>query len=108
LKLVCNKGFLMDDTRDVALDTIDYLPETLIDAVVYGSEDERIGRVSHVQGKGIGTHVVIDVGGFLGFGVRRVMVDNPSLTFYRNSDGDVHATTAWTKDQFMALPEHLD
>jgi hypothetical protein len=28
------------------------------------------------------------------------------LNFMRDAEGDVHATTSWTKEQIKALPEH--
>ena len=97
----------MDHTTHFKLDAVDFVPETLIDAVIYGPEDERIGRVSHVHGMGASTKVVVDVGGFLGIGARSVMLDVQSLTFMRDDDANVHAVTNWTKEQFMALPEHI-
>jgi hypothetical protein len=50
--------------------------------------------------------VIVDVGGFLGLGAKPVALTTSQLTFMRDNDGDVHATTAWTKDQIKALPEH--
>ncbi|KJV10657.1 photosystem reaction center subunit H [Elstera litoralis] len=79
---------------------------TLMDATVYGPGDEKIGTVSHVHGMGPGTQVIVDVGGFLGLGAKPVALTATQLTFMRDEDGDVHATTAWTKDQIKALPEH--
>jgi hypothetical protein len=41
----------------------------LMDAVVYGANDEKIGTVAHVHGMGAATQVIVDVGGFLGMRV---------------------------------------
>jgi hypothetical protein len=79
---------------------------TLMDATVYGPGDEKIGTVSHVHGMGVSTQVIVDVGVFLGLGAKPVALTTSQLTFMRDNDGDVHATTAWTKDQIKALPEH--
>lgn len=98
----------MDHTTHTKLDTVEYVPDTLTDAVIYGTDDARIGRVSHVHGVGTNSRVIVDVGGFLGIGARSVMLDTATLSFMRDEDGTVHATTTWTKDQFMALPEHID
>ena len=78
----------------------------LLDAVVYGTEDEKIGTVSHVHGSGPATQVIVDVGGFLGIGAKPVALTISQLNFMRDDKGDVHATTSWTKDQIKAMPEH--
>jgi len=77
-----------------------------MDAVVYGPDDYKIGTVSHVHGMGISSSVIVDVGGFLGMGARPVSMNTSDLQFMRDEDGNVHATTTWTKDQVMNLPEH--
>lgn len=78
----------------------------LLNAVVYGIDDEKIGTVSHVHGIGPATQVIVDVGGFLGIGAKPVALTISQLNFMRDDDGDVHATTSWTKDQIKAMPEH--
>jgi len=98
----------MDHSNHVVLDAVDFVPETLTGAAVYGANDEKIGSVSHVHGMGTASQVVVDVGGFLGIGAKPVMLPVKDLTFMRDEDGSVHATTGWTKDQVKALPEHLD
>lgn len=98
----------MDDTTQTHLDPVDFTPETLVGAVVYGLNEERIGTVSHVHGLGEATQVVVDVGGFLGIGAKPVMLTTSQLNFTREADGSVIATTTWTKDQVKALPEHRD
>ena len=67
-----------------------------------------MGSVSHLHGSGPTSRVVIDVGGFLGIGAKPVAVPVSDLEFMRDEAGDVHAVTAWTKDQLKAMPEHLD
>ncbi len=79
---------------------------TLLDAKVYGPGDEKIGSVSHVHGSGAAAQVVIDVGGFLGLGAKPVLMSASDLNFMRDADDNVHATTAWTKDELKSLPEH--
>lgn len=96
----------MDHSNNVVLDAVDFVPETLIDAVVYGAADEKIGTVSHVHGMGAASQVVVDVGGFLGIGAKPVMLPVKDLIFMRDDDGAVHARTRWTRDQVKALPEH--
>lgn len=98
----------MDHTNFETLNTVDFVPETLTGAVLYGANDERVGTVSHVHGLGMASQVVVDVGGFLGMGAKPVLLAAKDLTFMRDEDGDVHAMTTWTKDQVMAMPEHVD
>ena len=98
----------MDHSTHTRLNAIDFTPETLANAVVYGANDHKIGTVSHVHGIGEATQVIVDVGGFLGMGTKPVMLTSHQLTFMRAPDGTVHATTTWTKDQIKALPEYND
>lgn len=96
----------MEHASNVVLDSLDFTPETLLHAMIYGDDDHKIGAVSHVHGLGAASKVVIDVGGFLGFGQKSVMMAAKDLTFMRDDDGVVHGLTSWTKEQVQALPEH--
>ncbi len=96
----------MDHSTHASLDATELNEANLIDAVIYGAGDEKIGTVSHVQGVGAATSVVVDVGGFLGIGAKPVSLTMSDLRFMRDEDGNVHATTPWTKDQVKDLPEH--
>ncbi len=96
----------MDHTLHTRLEAAEINESNLIGAVIYGPQDEKIGTVAHVHGMGPSTQVIVDVGGFLGIGAKPVALDANRLTFMRDQDGDVHATTTWTKDQVMDLPEH--
>lgn len=97
----------MDHTMHTELDAAEINEENLIDAAIYGPNDEKIGTVSHVHAAGAATRVIVDVGGFLGIGTWPVALDASQLNFMRDADGTVHATTSWTKEQVKALPEHL-
>lgn len=96
----------MDHSTHTPLVDSELNEANLLDAVVYGADDEKIGTVSHVHGMGPATQVIVDVGGFLGIGAKPVTLTTSQLNFMRDEDGDVHATTAWTKEQIQALPEH--
>lgn len=98
----------MDHSKHVRLTTEEITPSTLEGATIYGPDDEKIGSVAHVHGTGAAAQVVIDVGGFLGIGAKRIAVATTDLEFMRDEDGDVHAVTTWTKDQLKAMPEHHD
>lgn len=98
----------MDHAKHVRLTTADLTPANLEGATIYGPDDAKIGSVAHVHGSSTGTQVVIDVGGFLGIGAKPVAVPVSQMDFMKDEDGDVHAVTAWTKDQLKAMPEHQD
>lgn len=98
----------MDHSNHVRLTEAELTPDMLADATIYGLDDEDIGSVSHVHGSGSTAQVIIDVGGFLGIGAKPVAVPVAQLDFMRDEDGEVHAVTAWTKDQLKDMPEHHD
>lgn len=98
----------MDHSKHPRLATSELTPDILKGATIYGADDHKVGKVSHVHGAGNSALVVIDVGGFLGIGAKPVGVPTGNLDFMRDEDGDVHAVTTWTKDQLEALPEHRD
>ena len=98
----------MDHTTHVALAATELDEATLMDAVIYGPGDEKVGTVAHMHGTGPSAQVIVDVGGFLGIGAKPVAIPISGLNFMRDDDGVVHAMTAWTKDQLKDLPEHHD
>jgi hypothetical protein len=98
----------VDHSKHVRLTTTELTEAELDDATIYGPGDEKIGSVSHVHGAGAEAIVVIDVGGFLGIGAKPVAVSASQLDFMRDENGEIHAVTAWTKDQLKAMPEHRD
>lgn len=98
----------MGHTNHVRLTGAELTPDLLEGATIYGPDDSKIGSVNHVHGSGAGAQVTIDVGGFLGIGAKPVAVAASDLDFMRDTDGEVHAATSWTKDQLKAMPEHMD
>lgn len=96
----------MDHIQHTPLAAADLNESTLIDAVIYGPQDEEIGTVAHVHGMGQALQVIVDVGGFLGIGSKSVALDAAQLNFMRDEDGTVHAVCSLTKEQVKQLPEH--
>lgn len=96
----------MDHSRHVRLSAGELTQTVIEGATIYGADDQKVGSVSHMHGTGPDSQVIIDVGGFLGIGAKPVAVNVRDLDFMRDEDGDVHAVTAWTKDQLKAMPEH--
>lgn len=98
----------MDHSQHPRLSSDELTPENLQGATIYGADDERVGQVSHLHGSGAACQVIVDVGGFLGIGVKHVVVGLGQLEFMRDQDGKVHAVTGWTKEQLKTMPEHTD
>jgi hypothetical protein len=97
---------MMDHASNVVIDSIDFVPETLMGAEIFGDADTNIGRVIHVHGLGPASKIIVDVGGFLGIGAKSVMLNAADLIFMRDDNGSVHGLTSWTKAEVKALPEH--
>ncbi|KAF1042566.1 hypothetical protein [Xylophilus sp.] len=98
----------MDHTNHVRLSTTELTPAILEGATIYGTDDEKVGKLDHLHGMGPTAKAIIDVGGFLGIGAKPVAVNVSDLEWMRDEDGDVHAVTTWTKNQLKELPEHRD
>jgi PRC-barrel domain len=96
----------MDHSNHVRLIESELNSNNLNDAIVYGADDAKIGKVAHVHGMGKSGEVIVDVGGFLGMGAKPVSLKISQLDFMRDAHGHVHATTTWSKDEMKALPEH--
>lgn len=96
----------MDHSSHTRLATTELTSDILVGATIYGVDDQKVGTVSHIHGSGATAQAVIDVGGFLGLGAKPVAVSLSELQFMRDSDGQVHAETSWTKEQLEEMPEH--
>lgn len=96
----------MDHTNHVRLSSAELTPAILKGAAVYGVGDEKVGTVDHIDGAGMDSTAIVDVGGFLGIGAKPVALPLRELDFMRDEGGEVHAMTSWTKDELKELPEH--
>lgn len=96
----------MDHTTHIRLEPAELNAANLEGAEVYDTFDEKVGSISHLHGIGAETHVIVDVGGFLGIGAKPVSLRLSQLDVMRGESGAVHAVTTMTKDQIKALPEH--
>jgi len=96
----------LDHSTHQPLDRSELTEANLVGAPIYGPENTKIGSVSHMHGSDANTQVIIDVGSFLGIGARPIGLSVGELNWMRDDNGNVHATTSWTKEQIKALPEH--
>lgn len=96
----------MDHTLHTPLSAEDLNEANLIDAVIYGPNEEKIGTIAHVHGMGATMQVIVDVGGFLGIGSKSVALDVREMKFTRDENGVAHAVTSWSKEQVKNMPEH--
>lgn len=96
----------MDHTSHTRLMQDDLTMATLEGATIYDQADEEIGVVSDMFQTGSDAHVIVDVGTFLGMGGKTVAIPVNALTFMEDEDGNVHATSTWSKSQIEALPEY--
>jgi sporulation protein YlmC with PRC-barrel domain len=78
--------------------------QDLIGTTVYGVNDEQIGEISDVvlTQDGKVDAVIVDVGGFLGMGEKKVAMGFDKLKFMADKDGDKYLYTPFTKDQLNA------
>ena len=97
----------MDHTNHTRIDTSHLDEMTLEGATIYDPMDENVGSIAQVHGSGSDMQVAVDVGTFLGMGGKTVLIPVSALDIMEDEDGNVHATTTWTKDQIETLPEHV-
>ena len=77
---------------------------------VRSSADEDMGRIVNVvvDQSGQVRAAIIDFGGFLGVGNRRIAVDWNALHFATGANKDDRVTLDLTRDQVKAAPEYKD
>lgn len=76
--------------------------ETLVGTTVYGANDANVGEIADIvldKASGKVDAVLIDVGGFLGIGEKRVAVGMDKLSFLQDANGNRYLYTTFTKDQ---------
>jgi hypothetical protein len=84
--------------------------ETILGKSVRSSAGEDMGRLVDVvvDRDGRPRAAIIDFGGFLGVGSRRIAVDWNALTFPRPADKSGQIRLELTRDQVKAAPEYQD
>ncbi|RGP38329.1 PRC-barrel domain containing protein [Pseudotabrizicola alkalilacus] len=108
---VAMDGTMADGTvaDDGLVDLATMTEADLIGKRVIGLNDEDVGEISAVAigADGAIEGAVVDVGGFLGIGERRVALGSETLTIVRNAGGTIdHFRVTMTQDQLETLPEY--
>jgi hypothetical protein len=77
---------------------------------VRSAADEDMGRIADVivDRDGVVRGAVIDFGGFLGVGTRKIVVDWAALHFWNVANPSKSITLELTRDQVKAAPEYKD
>jgi hypothetical protein len=89
------------DNRDV---------QGILDKEVRSAADENMGRIVDiiVDRTGQVRAAVVDFGGFLGVGSRRIAIAWNALRFTANGNKVEQVTLEWTRDQVREAPEYRD
>lgn len=83
--------------------------EELTGARIYGADDSDIGEIANllVDDSGKITHVLADIGGFLGMGEHTVQLSFEELQLIKNADGtDLRVYVDSTEEKLEQLPEY--
>ncbi|CDX39721.1 conserved exported hypothetical protein [Mesorhizobium plurifarium] len=101
-----------DTTATASIDktTLTQMPSDKISAAnligtnVYGADDAKVGEIGDVilTGDKKVDSVIVDVGGFLGIGEKKVAVGMENLKFMIDKNGNRYLYTNFTKDQLEA------
>ncbi|WP_318012133.1 PRC-barrel domain-containing protein [Mesorhizobium sp. CA14] len=101
-----------DTTATASIDksTLTEMPSDKISAAnligtnVYGADDAKVGEIGDVilTGDKKVDSIIVDVGGFLGIGEKKVAVGMENLKFMTDKNGNRYLYTNFTKDQLEA------
>lgn len=96
----------MEDMAPV--DTADVSADEVLGSSVMGANEEDLGEVSDVLLSGNGENVtayIVDVGGFLGVGEKRMAFAADNLKIFKDRSGEMHIYTEATKASLESKPE---
>jgi sporulation protein YlmC with PRC-barrel domain len=97
------------EQAEPAAGTTGIAASSLVGATVTNARDENIGEINEIilSNDGMAESLVVDVGGFLGVGERRVLVDWTDVTIRSDEDRDaVVVATDLERTELEALPEY--
>ena len=100
----------MDNTREGynPIETEALTADNVTGATVVGPDGEDIAKVNDIllTADGKIDAMIVDFGGFLGLGEKRVAVGMENLDFAANENGDVVIYSDFTREQLEAQPEY--
>lgn len=90
------------------LPSADLHAKELMGTTVYGADDANIGEIGDILMTADGKidAYVVDVGGFLGIGEKKVAVGSDNLAFMVDTQGKKYLYTTFTKQQLEAQPAY--
>lgn len=90
------------------VDVVTISANDLIGATVYSAENDNVGSVNDVLLAEDGTieAVVLDIGGFLGIGVKPVAISFDGLSIRRDENNNLFVYTAFVRDQLDTAPDY--
>jgi sporulation protein YlmC with PRC-barrel domain len=91
-----------------SIDVATISAQELMNATVYGANNENVGEVGDVivSQDGKIDAVILDVGGFLGLGEKPVAIGFDGLDIRKDANGALYVYTRFTKDQLEAAPQY--
>lgn len=105
-----------DQTKTTSIDksalkqlpATDIRAEEMVGTTVYGADDANIGEIGDIvmTADGKVDAYIIDVGGFLGMGEKKVAVGSDNLAFMVDQDGKKYLYTTFTKEQLDNQPAY--
>ncbi|MEO5325410.1 PRC-barrel domain-containing protein [Mesorhizobium sp. CC13] len=105
-----------DQTKTTSIDksalkqlpATDIRAEEMVGTTVYGADDANIGEIGDIvmTADGKVDAYIIDVGGFLGMGEKKVAVGSDNLAFMVDQDGKKYLYTTFTKEQLDKQPAY--
>lgn len=86
----------------------DIAASNIMGASVMDAEGKSIGEIDDIvlSGKGEVANYVVDVGGFLGIGEKRVALTPTDVMITADASGNIQAKTQMTKDALNGLPDY--
>lgn len=98
----------IDKSTLTAVPEAEVKADNLTGTTVYGADDSNIGEIGEVivTPDGKIDAVVLDVGGFLGIGEKKVAVGTDNLALMTDADGNRYLYTTFTKEQLEAQPAY--
>lgn len=90
------------------MDPIDLTEENLVGAVVYGQDEQPVGRISQLRDLGYEVEVIVQHADAMRAEIRPIALPASEMDFLRDDDGNVYATIERSRDEISASPSRLD